>query len=69
VYAQLMSNAQHGPDALNLRAGQRVCRKTTDERGTVTEAEGEINVKWDNGKTSYFRWDKPANVRWDDSKR
>jgi hypothetical protein len=46
-----------------LRAGQRVSRRDTEELGTVVEADGEIKVKWDNGQTSYFRRNKPANVR------
>jgi len=46
-----------------LRVGQRVSRKTTDELGTVTEADGGVKVKWDSGRTSYFRRAKSANVR------
>ena len=43
-----------------LREGQRVCRMTTDELGTVVEADGKIKVKWDGGRTSYFRRDQVA---------
>ena len=50
-------------DAATLRIGQRVCRMTTDEKGTVTEADGEIKVKWDGGRSSYFRRGEYANVR------
>ena len=54
---------QQTSDAETLRIGQRVCRMTTDEQGTVTEADGEIKVKWDGGRTSYFRRGQMANVR------
>jgi hypothetical protein len=46
-----------------LQVGQRVSRKNTDELGTVTEANGRVKVKWDSGRTSYFRRLKSANVR------
>ena len=49
--------------ATTLRVGQRVCRITTDERGTVTEANGKVKVRWDGGATSYFRRDRSADVR------
>ena len=42
--------------------GLRVCRKDTDELGTVVEHNGEIKVKWDGGKTSYYRHGAQANV-------
>jgi hypothetical protein len=58
-----MTKTKPGLDAATLRVGQRVCRKTTDELGTVTAANGEVKVKWDGGQTSYFRRDKLANVR------
>ena len=45
------------------RTGQRVCRITTEERGTIVEADGKIKVQWDGGRTSYFRRGKPANVK------
>jgi hypothetical protein len=45
------------------RAGQRVSRKDTEELGTIVEANGKIKVKWDGGRTSYFRRRLPANVR------
>jgi hypothetical protein len=38
-----------------LQRGQRVSRKDTEEHGTVVEADGHVNVKWDGGRTSYFR--------------
>ena len=46
-----------------VRVGQRVCRKDSDEQGTVVESNGEIKVKWDSGRTSYFRRGNPGNVR------
>jgi hypothetical protein len=42
--------------------GQRVLRKSTDELGTVVETNGSIKVKWDSGRTSYFRHGEPGNV-------
>src|SRR4051794_16283906 len=48
-----MTKPHPGVDAAKLRAGQRVVRKTTDELGTVIEANDEIKVKWDGGRTSY----------------
>jgi hypothetical protein len=36
--------------------GTRVKRKHTDQQGTVVEqAGGSTKVKWDDGKTSYYR--------------
>jgi hypothetical protein len=45
------------------RVGQRVSRIDTDEHGLILEANDKIKVKWDRGRTSYFRRDKPVNVR------
>jgi hypothetical protein len=47
----------------SLRKGQRVSRKDSEEEGTVVEADGGIKVKWDRGRTSYYRRDQRANVR------
>jgi hypothetical protein len=47
----------------DLRIGQRVCRTDSDELGTVIDVDGDIKVKWDSGQTSYFRCDKPANIK------
>jgi len=58
-----MTNHPAGTDAALLKVGQRVIRKDSDECGTVTEADGQIKVKWDGGQTSYFRRDEQANVR------
>jgi hypothetical protein len=46
--AQTRQTAPHG-------AWARATRKGTDELGTVVEWDGEIKVKWDDGKTSYYR--------------
>ena len=56
----MISKSKPDPD---LRAGQRVSRKDTPDSGTVVEANGKIKVKWDAGRTSYFRRDQPANVK------
>lgn len=43
--------------------GLRVSRKGSQELGTVVEHDGEIKVKWDDGKTSYYRHGQQANVQ------
>ena len=45
------------------RIGQRVSRKDTKELGTVVETDGSIKVRWDAGRTSYFRHGRAANVK------
>jgi hypothetical protein len=50
-------------DRASWLAGQRVTRKDSDELGTVVKINGSIKVKWDSGRTSYFRRGEPANVR------
>jgi hypothetical protein len=45
------------------QTGRRVSREDTKELGTITEADGEIKVKWDNGRTSYFGRTVPSNVK------
>ena len=47
----------------NHPAGTDAALLDSDECGTVTEADGQIKVKWDGGQTSYFRRDEQANVR------
>jgi hypothetical protein len=37
--------------------------KHKDKHGTVVEADGSVKVQWDDGATSYFRRNKPANVK------
>ena len=50
------------PGSSTFRKGQRVCRKDSQEQGTVVEANGHIKVKWDSGATSYLKRSKPGNV-------
>ena len=45
------------------RVGQRVSRRDTHELGTVIENDGSIKVKWDAGRTSYFRHSEAANIK------
>jgi hypothetical protein len=42
--------------------GQRVSRKNSADTGTVVHQDGEIKVRWDSGKTSYYRHGQAANV-------
>jgi len=58
-----MIKPKPGLDVALLRKGQRVSHKSTNELGVVIEADGEVKVKWEGGRTSYFRRNKPANVR------
>ncbi|MGE9008167.1 hypothetical protein ACO2JO_06270 [Leptospira interrogans] len=46
----------------DLQVGQRVAREDSGEQGTIVEADGEIKVKWDSGRTSYYRRKKPAKI-------
>jgi hypothetical protein len=46
------------------KAGERVSREHSGEMGTIVEVAHEIKVKWDSGRTSYFR-NLPANVHVD----
>jgi hypothetical protein len=43
--------------------GQRVSRIDTKELGTVIKINGSIKVKWDDGRTSYFRHGTQANIQ------
>jgi len=47
-----------------LRVGQRVAHEDSPTRlGTVIElGQGGIKVKWDSGRTSYYRADRRGNV-------
>src|SRR5204862_7215999 len=54
-----------GPNRAIWRIGQRVARKDTKEFGTVTETDGKIKVKWDDGKTSYYRHGAAANAEFE----
>ena len=44
-------------------ADPRVCRRDTREFGTVIEIGVQIKVRWDGGKTSYFRCGQESNVQ------
>lgn len=46
----------------DLQVGQRVSREDSGEMGTIVEVNGEIKVKWDSGRTSYYRRKKPAKI-------
>jgi hypothetical protein len=50
-------------DRTNWPVGQRVARKDSEDHGTVTEQNGQIRVRWDDGRTSYFRHGRMANVQ------
>jgi hypothetical protein len=50
-------------DSTGWRVGQRVSRKDSRALGTIVEANGEVKVKWDDGKTSYYRRGLPGNVK------
>src|SRR5437667_11229569 len=62
-----MAMPQASPTVTANRAtwhiGQRVSRKNTRELGTVVENNGSMKVKWDAGRTSYFRHSEAANVK------
>jgi hypothetical protein len=49
----------------HLKVGQIVSRKNSDELGLVVDVDnpGMVKVKWDRGRTSYFRPGLPANVK------
>jgi hypothetical protein len=57
-----------GQDRDNWRVGQRVTRRDTEEQGTIAAANGQIKVKWDGGRTSYYDRITPANVQLSQSK-
>jgi hypothetical protein len=47
-----------------FKEGQRVARKDTGEVGTIVEAgRNQIKVKWEGGKTSYFKRGQVGNFR------
>jgi hypothetical protein len=50
-------------DRIKWRTGERVFRKDTEEQGTISEANNQIKVKWDGGKTSYYHRKTPANLQ------
>jgi len=50
-------------DRATWLVGQRVSRIDTEELGTVIEINGAIKVRWDGGRTSYFRHGEAANIQ------
>src|SRR4051812_26031789 len=50
-------------DRANWRAGQRVSCAGNQELGIVVEAGRTVKVKWDDGRTSYYRPEATANAR------
>lgn len=58
-----MTNPVPSANRATWQVGQRVVRKDTEELGVVTEVDGTIKVKWDGGRTSYFRHGSPANIQ------
>jgi hypothetical protein len=64
VKARTLSNLR----AASWRTGRRVSQviDDTQEVGTILAANGEIKVKWDSGRTSYYRRSVPANLRLQD---
>jgi hypothetical protein len=50
-------------DRATWHVGQRVSRMNSKELGTVVGQNGSIKVKWDAGRTSYFRHGEPADVK------
>ncbi|RWL42093.1 MAG: hypothetical protein EOR60_27110 [Mesorhizobium sp.] len=53
----------HAPASTTLQLGQRVIRKDSPEGGTVMETTStQIKIKWDRGRTSYYRRGAEGNV-------
>jgi hypothetical protein len=50
-------------DLSHFRVGAQVARRRKDELGTVVEMTGYLKVKWDDGKTSYYRPGSGYNIR------
>jgi len=50
-------------DRATWQVGQRVSRKHSQDLGSVVKTNGAIKVRWDAGRTSYFRHGKSANVK------
>jgi hypothetical protein len=53
------------PGIRSWQIGRRVARKDGEELGAVVEVGqlGTIKVRWDRGSTSYYRLDRPGNVK------
>ena len=50
-------------DLSHLRVGAQVVRRRRDELGTIVEMTGYLKVKWNDGKTSYYRPRTGYNIR------
>jgi hypothetical protein len=51
-------------DRSSWKVDQRVARRDSDELGVVVDVDRSVvKVKWNCGRTSYFRPEMPANVR------
>jgi hypothetical protein len=56
--------SEAGSDRAHWRAGQRVSRRDDRESGTIVEiSHAAIKVKWDDGRTSYYRSNTPGDVK------
>ncbi len=42
--------------------GVRITRNCGKDAGTIVAANGEVKVKWDSGRTSYYRRKNLANI-------
>jgi hypothetical protein len=45
------------------RVGVRVSRGDGSASGTIIEADGELKIRWDSGRTSYYRRKVPTDIR------
>ncbi|RUX48076.1 hypothetical protein EN742_10810 [Mesorhizobium sp. M4A.F.Ca.ET.020.02.1.1] len=62
-FSERMRPSVDAPASATLQLGQRVIRKDTTERGIVVATTDQtIKVKWDRGRTSYFRRGAEGNV-------
>jgi hypothetical protein len=49
-------------DVSGWGVGKRVTRPDGNDSGTIVEETGQIKVKWDSGRTSYFKPGRAGNV-------
>ena len=56
-YQRLAQNSER------WQVGNRVSRKDSAALGTIVDAGGQIKIRWDGGRISHFRRDRPANVK------
>jgi hypothetical protein len=58
------AESEAGSDRGHWCAGQRVSRRDDRESGTIVEiSRAAIKVKWDDGRTSYYRSNVPGDVK------